>query len=140
MSYYTLQEHYNNEELQSLIMVHLYKIYSRVPRDRIPVWCVPYTDQKQYDIATPKLFSFVLSENQPWERKRKSWETNSRATTYCDLCGTAFPCVSQNPVLLWKNFKSKIFLICIHKQPGQSPRSNLFLTQLCTLYKPVRLK
>jgi len=84
----------------------LNKIYSTVLRDRISVWCVPYTDHKQYDIATPMLFSFVLSENQPWEGKRKSWDWNWRATTYCDLCRTAFPCVSQNPGLLWKNFKN----------------------------------
>jgi hypothetical protein len=33
-----------------------------------------YADQK-HDIATPMLFSFVLSEKQPWEGKRKSRET-----------------------------------------------------------------
>jgi hypothetical protein len=126
-------------ELQSLITVRLNKIYSTVLRDRIPVWCVPHTDQKQCDIATPMLFSFVLSENQPLEGKRTSWETETQATTYSDLCGTAFPCVPQNPGLLWRNFKNKIFLVCIHKQLGQSPRSNLFPTQLCVLYKPVRI-
>ena len=131
---------YNNGELQCLITVCLNKIYGSRSKQNTCLMCSLCRSETMWYFNTNAFYSCLVWESAMGRKKEIMTDWNSGATTYCDLCRPTFPCIPQNPGLLWENFNNKIFLVGIHKQPRQSPRSNLFLTQMCTLYKPVRLK